>query len=308
MGKSAAQIAHRYSFLLPPPLLRQMKWAWRWPRFWSEMGQARQGFRSFGNKYPKPVLFVAGLPKSGTTWLESMLKSYQGFHAMGHPSNTSWELSHNGSHRFEIPAGFFESFDGGLCVIKLHCHGSPNNLQRLAEAGIPYVVLYRDLRDAAVSHVHYVKRTPWHPEYSTYRDLDIQQGLAHFGRTLLPEWRDWIRGWREGAATGHSLVLSYEEMKAAPMEKMSQVTELFGLPQEPLADIVEACSFQNMKKGGSFFRKGKSGDWMNHFTPELRQQFGHAIADDLMDWGYEEDHQWMECDSIAANQTQSSRS
>jgi hypothetical protein len=293
MGKSAARIAHRSSFLLPSPLLRQMKKFWRWPRFWSEMSQAKQGYRSHGSKYAKPVLFVAGLPKSGTTWLESMLKSYHGFHAMGHPANTSWELTHNGSHNFEIPAGFFESFEGGLCVIKLHCHGSQNNLQRLAEAGVPYVVLYRDLRDAAVSHVFYVKRTPWHPEYPMYKDLDIHQGLAHFGRTLLPEWRDWIRSWRAGADAANSMVVSYERMKAAPMERMEQVADLFALPKEPLPEIVDACSFQNMKKGGSFFRKGKSGDWMNHFTPELRQQFGDVIADDLIDWGYESDDQWV---------------
>ena len=293
MGKSAARIAHRSSFLLPPTLLRQLKSLWRWPRFWNELGKARQGFRAHGSTYDKPILFVAGLPKSGTTWLESMLKAYHGYHAMGHPANTSWELTHDGSHHFEIPTGFFESFEGGLCVIKLHCHGSKNNLRRLADAGVPYVVLYRDLRDAAVSHVFYVKRTPWHPEYPLYKDLDVQQGLAHFARTLLPEWRDWIRSWRNGADPENSIVVSYEDMKAESMTRMNDVAELFGLPQEPLPKIVEACSFNNMKKGGSFFRKGKSGDWMNHFNPELRRQFGDVIADDLVEWGYEADDQWV---------------
>ncbi len=243
--------------------------------------------------YPKPTLFVAGLPKSGTTWLESMLRSYAGFQAMGHPANTAWELSHGGSHRFEIPARFFESFKGGLCVVKLHCHGSSNNIARLEEAKVPHVVLYRDLRDAAVSHVFYVKRTPWHPEYPIYKELDTQQGLAHFGQTLLPEWRDWIRSWRAEATPGQSLVLSYEEMKANPVAKMLEVTKLFQLPSDPVEEIVEACSFNNMKKAGSFFRKGSSGDWVNHFTAELGEQFAEVIGEDLVEWNYEPDQAWI---------------
>lgn len=292
MGNSATRLAHKTSFLVPPSVLRQLKGMWRWPRYWGEMGKARQGCREHGEKYPRKTLFVAGLPKSGTTWLESMLRSWQGFHAMGHPANTAWELSHGGSHRFEIPSGFFGAFDGGLCVVKLHCHGSANNVQRLAEANIPYVVLYRDLRDAAVSHTFYVKRTPWHPEYPVYKDLDVQQGLAHFGRTLLPEWRDWIRSWRSNADPSTSLVLSYEGMKKDPIGSMQDVAKVFALPEESLESIVESCSFDNMKKGGSFFRKGGSGDWVNHFSPELRQQYAEVIGTDLIEWGYENDQNW----------------
>ncbi len=35
-----------------------------------------------------------------------------------------------------------------------------------ALADVKYVIMYRDLRDVAVSHYYYAKQTPWHPEYT----------------------------------------------------------------------------------------------------------------------------------------------
>ena len=39
---------------------------------------SRQGYRDFGDRYAHPILFVAGLPKSGTTWLGDVLSQHPG--------------------------------------------------------------------------------------------------------------------------------------------------------------------------------------------------------------------------------------
>src|SRR5262249_40222047 len=161
----------RASFNVPPAFLRAAKSAVRMPRYWTGLNRARSGFARYGASYRHRYLFVAGLPKSGTSWVETMLASYPGYTLLAHPELTVFDYEHGGTHAFEMSADFFTRLGAALCVVKIHCHGSANNARVLRDSSVPYCILYRDLRDAAVSHVHYVKRTPWHPEYGAYRDL-----------------------------------------------------------------------------------------------------------------------------------------
>ena len=65
--------------------------------------------------------------------------------------------------------------------------------------------------------------------------------------------------------------------------------------------IVEEHSFKKMSGGRSrgdssstaFARKGIAGDWKNHFTPELREQFGKLIAGLLIETTDERDDSWV---------------
>lgn len=44
----------------------------------------------------------------------------------------------------------------------------------------------------------------------------------------------------------------------------------------------------------SHYRKGQAGDWINHFTPALCQQFQQQYPNLLVKLGYEQDHAWAE--------------
>ena len=221
-----------------------------------------------------------------------MLASYPGYTLVAHPEITVFDYEHGGTHRFELPADFFSRLGNALCVIKIHCHGSENNVRMLRDAGVPYCVLYRDLRDAAVSHVAYVKRTPWHSEYPTYRGLDTRQGLLHFGRTLLPQWRDWIDSWKQRRDRERSIELTYEDMLANTPAVMRRVARLFELPEEPLERIIAEHAFDKLKGTSSFFRRGATGDWKNHFDEEITELFRREIGEALIRWGYEADTTW----------------
>lgn len=290
----------RYTALmqkLPRPLGVAVKWAMVYPRYRAQLAGARRGFRESGDRYPYPLLFVAGLPKSGSTWLEQMVASQAGYREVLIPEANFAELRGEPGHCFELPGGCFERLRGALVLTKMHCPGSPGNVAVLREAGLPYVILYRDPRDVAVSYVHYVRNTPWHLDHAALRDLGSADALRHFLRVRLPEFARWMRSWRDHRDPGKSLMLSYEEMLANPEDALRRVFALFGLPSDEatVRGIVERNRFEASQasgQGGAFFRKGVAGDWRNHFDEELKREFLAQDGDLLVEFGYETDYEW----------------
>lgn len=287
---------------VPAPANRQLR---RWGasvRYRSQLAAAQECYRKYEASYDVPILFIAGLPKSGTTWMENMLSSYPGYEPMMIPEAIRYELDHGGSHDFDLPSSLFERLDEVLAVLKLHVHGSEHNVEQLGDADLPYLIMYRDLRDVAISHYFYVRRTPWHPEYGTYANLDVEAGLVHFGRTLLPAFDDWVRSWERNRHQENSLIVRYEDLLSDTETIFSDVARLYGLDdsKETIQDIVEAHSFENVSGGrergqqseSSFFRKGVSGDWKNHFTDQVREVFKENAGGFWVDHGYEEEPGW----------------
>lgn len=287
---------------LPPFGARLAKRVMVYPRYQSQAKACREGFQAHGTSYPHKVLFIAGLPKSGTTWLERMIASYPGYHDLMIPDAAAREIRTGGSHDYDLPEDMFGRFEGMLVLTKMHVHGSEQNLRLLREAGVPHVVLYRDLRDVAVSYFFYVRQTPWHGEYPVYADLDVEQGLLAFVARTLPAYVDWVRGWHERCAAPLGYETRYEALLADTTGELTTIARHFGLDDRPetIARIVEAHSFKRLSQGrergqgdsGSFFRSGTAGDWANHFTPRVKDAFKEKAGRWLIDFGYEEDLGW----------------
>lgn len=274
----------------------------------NQLKACKEGFESFGGEYPQPILFIAGLPKSGSTWIERMVASYPGFHEYLLPAVAKHELATGGSHDFELPEGMFDNLKNMLVLTKMHSHGSKNNVKVLGDAGINYVILHRDLRDVAVSYHFYVRNTPWHPEYRFHRRATTQEGISIFGTRMLPAYINWVQSWRANADPEHSIQLRYEEMLIDPTVGMTRIATLFGLDSssKTIERIVKAHSFEKMSGGRdrgdaseiAFARKGIAGDWKNHFTPALREQFGKLLTDLLIETADEQDDSWVTEDSV----------
>lgn len=292
-------LARKY---LPPAGARLAKRCAVWPRYRAQARACREGFCEHGSRYTQPVLFVAGLPKSGTTWLEKMIASYPGFHELLIPEVAAHELATGGSHDYDLPQGMFDRFRDMLVLTKMHVHGSKHNVDVLNKAGIRYVVLFRDLRDVAVSNFFYVRNTPWHPEHPYYVGKEPPAGLAVFAERTLDAYADWVRSWKANRDPDRSVILRYEEMLADPHDSLLKVATLFDLPRDEatIARLVDRFSFKKMSGGrdrgqqseSQFVRKGVAGDWVNHFTPELREIYKNRIGQFLIENGYEKDLNW----------------
>ncbi|MHC4218730.1 MAG: sulfotransferase domain-containing protein, partial [Planctomycetota bacterium] len=259
----------------------------------------RRGWRQHGDRYQRQIVFIAGLPKSGTTWLERMVASYPGFHELLIPDVAAYELATGGSHDYELPDDLFSRFERMLVITKMHVHGSPHNAGLLHQARVRYAVLFRDLRDVAVSHYFYVRNTHWHPEYPVYARLSIEEGLAEFATRTLPGLVDWVRSWHEHLDEELGMIIRYEDLLEDTVGVMTTLAghfELDGSP-ETVGRIVERHRFERLAAGrrqgeertSSFFRKGVAGDWRNHFTPKLIELYACRLGDFLVEYGYEKD-------------------
>lgn len=297
--KSLESVARK----LPPWATRIGKRVAVYARAKEQLNACRKGFKEHGNKYPQPILFIAGLPKSGSTWIEKMVSSYEGYHEYLLPAIAKHELATGGSHDFEMPSNMFDHLQRALVLTKMHCHGSLNNVNVLERSGINYVVLHRDLRDVAVSYHFYVQNTPWHPEHKFHTQATIEEGLHVFAERMLPGYVQWVESWTDNANPEQSIQLKYEEMLENPVEGMTRIATLFELDnsKSTIESIVDAYSFKKMSGGRTrgessttaFARKGVAGDWVNHFTPSLREAYGKQLADFLVRHGYEGDDAWI---------------
>ena len=93
-----------------------------------------------------------------------------------------------------------------------------------------------------------------------------------------------------------------------PVDSMTTIAKLFNLDhsKQKIEQIVEQHSFKNMSGGrtrgegadSQFARKGISGDWKNHFTPQLREQYGAVISDFLIETSDESDDAWVTEESM----------
>lgn len=290
-----SKIASKYLRNLNPFIARELKKVLVYPRYYRSLWLGRLYYKKYKDLYKQNILFVAGLPKSGTTWVENMLSSYPGFVSIMPFQVTGHEMEYKSSCEYDFPKEIFKPLSKGFYVMKMHSHGSKHNIHLLKENNIHYCVIYRDLRDAAVSHYFYVHSTPWHPEYPDYKNLDVRQGLIHFHKTRLEEWSRWIESWRENRDRKQSIEITYEEMLNDSFNTFRKVVSFFGLndSEKQVKSIIERNKFKKLKaKEDRFFRKGISGDWKNYFDKETRNLYKEKISHLLIKLGYEKDHNW----------------
>jgi hypothetical protein len=290
----ASSFARRY---LPPAASKLGKRAAVHLRYRQQLRAARGGFAERGGTYPHPIVFIAGLPKSGTTWLKNMVAGYPGFHEVMLPEVASYELATGGSHDYELPADVFSRLGNALAVMKMHVHGSPHNAALLEKHEIPYIVLYRDLRDVAISYFFYVRQTPWHPDFRRFESLDLAQGLLRFADYPLREYVGWIESWRCNADPRLGLTLRYEDLLRDTAAWLGRVANHFGLDAsaDTIDRIVAANDFSAMSGGrgrgeenqDSFFRKGVSGEWRRRFPADVLAHYQSIIGDYMADLGYD---------------------
>jgi hypothetical protein len=263
---------------------------------------SRSKFKIYGSSYSNHIIFIAGLPKSGTTWLKKMLTSYPGFNEILIPDVAAYEFKTGGSHDYDLPTDIFSRFRNMLVVTKMHIHGSQHNIEVLRNSKVKYVIIYRDLRDVAVSYYFYVRQTPWHPEFPQYSSLNIYEGIKKFSQYLLPEYANWVRSWHQNRDPENSIIIRYEDLLDDTARVFTSVTSHFGLDSscEVIQQIIDQTSFQNMsggrKKGqaeqNNFVRKGIQGDWANYFTLEIKNIYKKKIGNFLIEFGYEENLSW----------------
>uniref|UniRef100_A0A8C7MHB2 Sulfotransferase n=1 Tax=Oncorhynchus kisutch TaxID=8019 RepID=A0A8C7MHB2_ONCKI len=150
------------------------------------------------------------------------------------------------------------------------------------------VYVARNAKDNAVSYFHFDRMNQAHPEPGDWNNY-LQRFMD--GKMVFGSWYDHVTGWWERKQTHSKLhYIFYEDMVEDTRRELDRLCSFLGL--SPSAEEKERVSgrvqFDTMKKNSManystlsimdikispFMRKGKVGDWKNHFTVAQSEQF-----------------------------------
>jgi adenylylsulfate kinase len=249
-------------------------------------------------KYPYKykTIFIAGLPKSGTTWMRKLLSMVPGYHdrTIYDPSRSI--LSHDISH---LVFNLLPSYSYN--IIKLHTRYTPDNFATIRKHVDRFIVMYRDLRDMCLSRYYHVINEETHRHHQLYKSLPKEEALVHSINIIRTEYVKWVKDWHTIAQTYPDRILEvrYEDINADVEHTMGKVLAFFDIPIEP-ALLVRMAATQLKKpvdlklsiSRGDTRRKGIVGEWKREFTQEHKTLFKEIAGELLMQLGYESGGNW----------------
>ena len=186
-------------------------------------------------------------------------------------------------------------------VLKSHCYPPDYDANVWSAADIFYI--YRDPRDIAVSNAYYLSNLSADMGgWLKLKDMSIDERLICY---LEESYHD-LRLLEHWFKNEQAMKLSYEQLISSPVKYLANVmTENgFDVNWQLLETAIEKCDFKRMSNGReagqqcdkSFFRKGITGDWKNHFTTPVKDSFKDAQSgrwnDVLLKYGYETTVEW----------------
>lgn len=263
-------------------------------RIKSRYGRIRHGYR-----YGQKCLFVAGLPKSGSTWVSDLLRSLPGFYQFTPIGwNQAYQVGEIGATEHALYPGWDKEFRGMLAVVKGHTWGTEENVAALKRVGCRYVLTMRDPRDVIISEYWFVRRTPHHASYALASRLELGEYITHkledgsFNAMTL----DWIRCWLGNLDKGNSLLIKYEDLLADTTARFEEIIGFLGLnlSEDEIRRTVERNTFEckaqrakGVEDTSQFLRKGTSGQWRDVFTSQHLKCFSDIGEDVIRELGYE---------------------
>ncbi|KAK9682763.1 hypothetical protein RND81_10G094800 [Saponaria officinalis] len=292
------------------PYLYKFQKFWCQPKEIQAILAAQNHFQALDND-----VFVATVPKSGTTWLKALVyavvnRNKFDLNSKDHP------LLRANPHDL-VP--FLE--------YKVYANNKLPNLSnitspRLFASHVPYnslpksivtsnckiVYICRNPFDTFVSIWHFSKRI--RPKslghFSLEEAFDMYcEGHVGYG----PYWDHMLKYWDESLrAPNKVMFLKYEDLKGDVCLQLRRLAKFLGYPFSPEEErkgvvdtISKVCSFEEMKdlqvnkKGTSIlnfeneglFRKGEVGDWMNLLSMEMVEKLSEIMDEKLKGSGLE---------------------
>lgn len=239
-----------------------------------------------------PLVFVVGYPKSGTTWVCQVVADYMqlpfpkgsilpvGCPAVVHGHETVWK-----SYR----RGVYVLRDGRDTMASLYFH-----MARRVPDGSAGAKLRREWFGGGEDLIANPRK-----HFAAFIDRQMRKPFA-----ARVHWGDHVRTWLDNK-NPHIALIRYEDLLADGVNTLSAamraVTGSDEIDPERAQWAVEKFSFarQSGRKAGAedrttFLRKGKAGDWTNHFTLEAAEIFDRHCGQALIDSGYAPDRSWVQ--------------
>lgn len=272
----------------------------------------------------QPKWYINGFPKSGLHWLALMMMP------VAKPlfdDHELWNVPWAGTFRMNswtswtVPMERVTYKVGRLTdghYLKGHSAYSDELERFLWYLGAAAIFVYRDFRDVAVSQAHHVLSDRddlmVHPDKDHYRALgsfdetlkaviggtETEEGVVYPG--VMERWA-YYAGWLD---VDWMCQIRFEELKADThaiavrilRHGLQRVSNVFGVQPDVVEDNLDLVASWMVQAGkrtekSPTFRKGTTGDWRAHFTPQIKALFKETDSDNWLErLGYERDADW----------------
>jgi hypothetical protein len=265
--------------------------------------RAKQGYFP----YPHKIIFLAGLPLGGTTWMKNLLAYIPGYYTR--PTPMPWEVQYEQNI---CDSAFGHTPEHGYSLFKTHLNPTTENLECLTRNGVSKIlVTYRDFRDAALSYGHRLMKYPKPREaqdYIDYQKMGINASLELIIENIDEHFVSWIRGWMNIAQDNPTRFhfVKFEELKNDTKKAYKEVLDFYeiDLPEKLIDEnIIKAHGRKTVAKNfkeadilpwglSSNFRSGNVGGWRNEFTARHINLAKEKMGQALIDFGYEKNLDW----------------
>lgn len=209
---------------------------------------------------PKKIIFICGLPKSGTTWLESLLSIDGEFKNLMPYDIIKWEQNHGRSDNYIPKYDFLKSVPNGKWIVKIHASPSKELLRIIKVNKLKPIIIHRDIEEVLDSHAHYVENTIFHPDYAKTRNLKKSQKLLFYKKKYFDDYKLWIRNWKQSKIMTYNLtynnLLNNTEKEITNIFKFLNIT----ITNKEINKLISLNSLSKMKNRSvqkEFFRGKK---------------------------------------------------
>ncbi len=261
----------------------------------------------YGNKRLKETPAVLGnaMPKSGSHLIIQVL---QGLTKIGPFVNPGFPPVNRSEDNSKLPdvavlANIRDMRPGDIAYG--YVNAREPFLSTLKSNGRATIFVYRDPRDMIVSHVFYA--TQMHKGHGMHRYYTEElhsmeerieaaiRGVEEPGSELSPvraKYEGYL-GWLEQPEV---LCLRFEDLileRRPALNKILDYLERRGFsPTFPRDQAVAALESAILPKKSGTFRKGKPGNWREHFSEQNKALFKEMAGDLLIRLGYETSQDW----------------
>ncbi|XP_041280141.1 sulfotransferase 6B1-like [Onychostruthus taczanowskii] len=253
--------------------------------------QTLEALKSFEARSDDVIL--VGYPKSGTNWLEQMVKELANAKYTEEERkeriNAEKKLETFQCLEFGDPRidGKMKQLPSRRIVVT---HLRPDRLPpSILQSKAKILVLVQNPKDTAVFYYHFCNNLPVMPSFASWDEYfgDFMNGKLAWGFYFdhLVEWNKYIDNER-------IMTISYEELKEDPILGMKKIASFFGfsLCEENFPRIARKISFKSMKdkfsethgkSGDILFRKGVVGNWRDIFSKAQNEEMDRKFQDSL---------------------------
>ncbi|XP_009889763.1 PREDICTED: sulfotransferase 6B1-like [Charadrius vociferus] len=252
-----------------------------------------EALKSFETRNDDVIL--AGYPKTGTNWLDQMVKELESTDAkyteeeMKERINAEKKLETFPRLEFGDP-GIYERMKKLPSRRIILTHLPPHLLPpSVLQSKAKILVLVRNPKDTAVSYYHFYNNMPVLPSFASWDEY-----FAAFmnGKLAWGSYFDHLVEWNKYIDHERIMMMSYEELKEDQILGMKRIAAFFGfsLGEEDFPRIAKKTSFQAMKEkskethgkfGDILFRKGVVGNWRDLFSKAQNEEMDQKFEDCL---------------------------